>query len=190
MTAPAAGGDVARLHTALTAPGGASAAGLAALTGQPEAWVYAHLDDGADTGTVVRLGHDPIARTGRYRATAPAASVPALLAAALTILTDRGLCQGAYLDDDTGAVDLTGALRIAGGVHPRALLADDQALVVALCDAEDEIARTLGVDPTTIDAGEALAGWVDQPGRTVDDAVALLDTALGAVGVPTLAGAR
>lgn len=188
MTTPA--GDVARLLAALTAPGGASAAGLAALTGQPEAWVYAHLDDGADTGTVIRLGPDPYARTGRYRAAAPALSVPALLAAARANLTDRGLCQNAYTDDHTGAVDLTGALRIAAGVHPHALLADDEALVLALCDTEDAIARTLGLDPTTIDAGEALADWVDQPGRTLDDAVALLDTTLAAVGVPALAGAR
>lgn len=180
----AAGADLTRLRTALHAPGGASAPGLAVLAGLPESAVYAHLDAGTDAGDVDRLGHDPAAGAGRYRSTTPTGSVPALLAAAVTVLADRGFTARDYVDDTTGAVDLLGALRVAAGVHPRELPADPVVLY-ALLDAEDAVVAELGVDPTRVDAGERIARWTDAAGRTHADVVELLTHALTAAGAVT-----
>jgi hypothetical protein len=174
------GADLARIRAALQAPGGASAPGLAVLAGLPESAVYAELDAGTDAGDVDRIGPDPIARAGRYRSTAPTSSVPALLAAAITVLADRGFVAGDYVDDATGRVDLLGALRFAAGVHPRDM-PEDPVVLYALLDAEDAVAAELGADPTRTDAGERISRWTDAPGRTQADVVDLLEHALDGV---------
>lgn len=96
--------------------------------------------------------------------TAPAevaeTAVVGLLAGALAALEERGWVVGDYTDDDTGRVDVLGALRLAAGVHPRELPADP-ATLAALLDAEDALAVAIGADPTVVDAGETVAAWQD-----------------------------
>lgn len=173
----AVGADLARIRTALQAPGGASAPGLAVLAGLPESAVYAELDGATDAGDVDRIGPDPIARAGRYRSTTPTGSVPALLAAAITVLADRGFVADDYVDDATGRVDLLGALRFAAGVHPRDMPADPVVLY-ALLDAEDAVAAELGADPTQVDSHDRIGRWTDADSRTLADVVDLLTHAL------------
>jgi|GEM_PF-3984902 len=48
---------------------------------------------------------------GAGRLTVPAHVIACLLVDAHTALAERGLCRDDFCDDDTGTVDLTGALR-------------------------------------------------------------------------------
>ncbi|WP_322755738.1 hypothetical protein [Frankia sp. Cas3] len=106
--------------------------------------------------------------------TGRATRVARLLADAPAELAARGWHRGDHVEEATGAVDLSGALRLAAGVHPYDL-PDDPAALQALCDAEDELTFELGGNPTSIDAGEYLAAWNDHPARTAADVLDLLE---------------
>ncbi len=112
--------------------------------------------------------------------------VAALLVDARAELAARGWHRGDHVDEATGAVDLSGALRLAAGVHPYDL-PDDPTVLQALCDAEDELAFELGGNPTSIDAGEYLAAWNDHPGRTPADVRDLLERTHSAITQETAA---
>ncbi len=106
--------------------------------------------------------------------TARAQRVAALLVGARAELAALGWHRGDYVDETTGTVDLSGALRLAADCHPYEM-PGDPALVQALCDAEDELTFELGGDPTREDAGEYLATWNDHPARTQADVMDLLE---------------
>jgi hypothetical protein len=121
-----------------------------------------------------------ISPAGAGRLTVPAHVIAALLVDAHAALAERGLCREDFCDDDTGTVDLTGALRLAADLHPRDEPADPY-LTRVLAAAEDTLALHLdgtGFDPAVDDPGEALTGWTDQPDRTVTDVLALIDRAI------------
>lgn len=164
------------LSLALHTPGGVTAPIAAAAFSQREAWVYRHLDAGIEDGAVTRLGPDLRTRAGRYQATRVTVTPAALLAGALLALTERGWTPE-DLEGDGGRVDLSGALRLAGGVHPFEL-PDDETVLVAVFDAEDELARHLGADPHHVDAGDLLALWQSTPGVDTTRVVELLLAAL------------
>ncbi|AEH08768.1 MULTISPECIES: DUF6197 family protein [Protofrankia] len=108
--------------------------------------------------------------------------VAGLLTGARAELAARGWHRGDYVDETTGAVDLSGALRLAAGSHPYEL-PDNPAALQALCDAEDELAFELGGNPTLMDAGEYLAAWNDHPTRTRSQVLALLKQTHTAIAV-------
>ncbi|SBW21099.1 hypothetical protein FDG2_1901 [Candidatus Protofrankia californiensis] len=108
--------------------------------------------------------------------------VAGLLAGARAELDARGWHRGDHVDETTGAVDLSGALRLAAGSHPYEL-PDDPAAVQALCDAEDELVFELGGNPILVDSGEYLAAWNDHPGRALSQVLTLLKQTHSAIAV-------
>ncbi|WP_018504886.1 DUF6197 family protein [Parafrankia discariae] len=166
------------LTLALHAPAGVTAPAAAAALGRGEAWIYRHLDAGIEAGTVTRLGPDRHAGAGRYQATRITVTASTLLAGALLALTERGWTAADY-EDETGRVDLIGALRLATGTHPYEL-PDNPMTLVALYDAEDTLAAGLGADPTQVDSGTVLLLW-----QSVDvDATTVTTLVLTALGLP------
>jgi hypothetical protein len=109
-----------------------------------------------------------------------------LLTAARAVLVARGLAQGDYADPDTGCVCAIGAVRLAAGGHqdgagphidpptdPAATTLADAVIVLLAHHIPDD--HDL-FDPA--DAAARLAVWADHPGRTLDEVLALIDTAL------------
>jgi hypothetical protein len=122
--------------------------------------------------------------------TSPDVTLPELLASALGHLGERGWVAGDYTDDDTGRVDLLGALRLAAGVHPREM-PDPGAVLDVLLAAEDALAVALGADPAEVDAGEAVALWQDTVCDGAYAAARLLWLAFDQTGSdPVLSGVR
>ncbi|WP_131787335.1 DUF6197 family protein [Protofrankia symbiont of Coriaria ruscifolia] len=107
-------------------------------------------------------------------------AVADLLTAAHAELAACGLHQGGHLHEATGAVDIAGALRLAADCPPNELPGSAYILGVLLA-AEDALALHLGIDPTAADAGEAVAAWCDQPGRTLAQALDLLAVTAGVI---------
>jgi hypothetical protein len=159
------------LALALHTPAGVTAPTAAAALGRHEPWVLGQL---AEIPGVVDIGPD--LRTGqrRYQAAGPVVSDVSLLAGALLVLQERDWAQGDY-EDALGRVDITGALRLAAGVHPLESPTDRE--LDAVLGAEDLLAAALGHDPALVDAGETIAAWQDHPDRTLDQVRALLTTA-------------
>ncbi len=174
-TAPAAAAHLADaaaatvLAYALHTPAGTTFPAAAAAISRPVTWILAQL---APIRAVQDLGPD--LRTGhtRYQIAHPIVTEVTLIAGALVALAEHDWAQNDY-EDELGRVDITGALRLAAGVHPRDL-PDDPHVLDALYTAEDCLAAALGHDPTQLDAGEQVAAWQDHPDRTLDQVRALL----------------
>ncbi|THJ74934.1 MULTISPECIES: DUF6197 family protein [Frankia] len=162
------------LVLALSTPGGVTVPAAAAALGRAEAWVRWQVgaDRPSDTITAVED-----LRTGaiRYRYAHLVVTDTTLIAGALMALTEHGWTQGTH-EDALDRVDITGALRLAAGVHPEET-PDDPHILDALLAAEDRLAGELGHGPTAVDAGETVAAWQDDPTRTIDEIRALLTTA-------------
>lgn len=173
----------AGLLLALSTPTGVTIPAAAAALGRDEAWVRWQVgaDRPSDTITAV-----PDLRTGatryRYADADLVVTDTALIAGALIALVEHDWAQGTH-EDALGRVDITGALRLAAGVHPEET-PDDPRILDALLAAEDTLAAALGHDPTQVDAGEQVATWQDDPDRTIDEIRALLRTA--AAGTPVI----
>jgi hypothetical protein len=163
---------------ALHTPAGVTVPVAAAALGRPAQWVHAQLD--AVLISVQTLGPDLRSGHTRYQAAGPIVSDVSLLAGALLALAEHDWAQGEY-QDDLGRVDITGALRLAAGVHPEEEMPGDPRVLDALLAAEDRLACELGYDPALVDAGDTIAAWQDHPARSVDEVRALLlDVAIGA----------
>jgi len=161
---------------ALHTPAGVTVPVAAAALGRPAQWVHAQLD--AVLISVQTLGPDLRSGHPRYQAAGPVVTDVTLIAGALLALAERDWAQGDY-EDALGRVDITGALRLAAGVHPLESPWDRE--LDAVLGAEDLLAAALGHDPAEVDAGDSIAAWQDHPARTLDEVRALLlDVAIGA----------
>ncbi len=163
----AAAGLVLALHT----PAGITIPAAAAALGRPEAWVRWQLGPTRPSSTITAV---PDLRTGatRYHYTVPAVTDITLIAGAIVILAEHDWAQGEH-QDETGRLDITGALRTATGTHPEEMPEDPDLLDVLLA-AQDRLAAALGHDPAEVDAGETIAAWQDHPARDADEIHALL----------------
>jgi len=163
------------LALALHCPAGITAPTAAAALDHTEAWIadqIRSIPGVQETGPDLRTGHT------RYQATGPVVTDVTLIAGALLALAERDWAQGDY-QDALGRVDITGALRLAAGVHPYETPADRE--LDAVLGAEDLLAAHLGHDPAEVDAGDTIAAWQDHPSRTLVEVRALLlDVAIGA----------
>lgn len=94
------------------------------------------------------------------------AGVPALLRKAAHVWDDYGFCQYSNQDRSLMAVDVVGALHLAAGGK----LAD-------MYSVPPNTAGTLDAAVAYVDSAlpDGLYGWTDEPGRTKEDAVRLLN---------------